>query len=122
MFDLDMRFDNAIAFYGSLRPGESNHWVVRDIPGVWIDGTVRGYVFEITWGRYEGHLGFAPDPDGHRVAVAVLVSSEWPSHLHKVDDFEGPGYERQAVSVTAADGDDDVIGEAAVYVFLTDRE
>ena len=27
-----MQFDNALAFYGTLRPGKSNHWLVREIP------------------------------------------------------------------------------------------
>ena len=32
-----------MAFYGTLRPGESNHYEVRSIPGTWRTGTVRGW-------------------------------------------------------------------------------
>ena len=39
----------------------------------------------------------------------------------KVDDFEGAGYERRPFPVYDVDGVE-VIGEAAVYEFLTDRE
>lgn len=116
----DMRLENAVAFYGTLRPGEPNHWLVRDIPGTWVAGVVRGYLFEVTWGRYEGYTGFIADPDGHKVPVAVLVSDDWASHVDKVDEFEGPGYERRPVTVLAADGTS-VIGESGVYEFLTDH-
>ncbi|MDH4279096.1 MAG: gamma-glutamylcyclotransferase [Acidimicrobiia bacterium] len=121
-----MQFDNALAFYGTLRPGESNHRLVRDIPGKWVEGVIRGYVFEVTWSSYEGYPGFVPDPDGHRIPVSVLVSDEWDRHVAKVDEFEGAGYERRPITVFGVDGDgadgDEVIGEAAVYEFLTDRE
>ena len=116
-----MRFDNALAFYGTLRPGESNHWLVRDIPGEWVEGVIRGYVFEVTWSGYEGYPGFVPDPDGHRIPVSVLISHEWDRHVAKIDEFEGDGYERRPFPVYDLDGIE-VIGEAAVYEFLTDRE
>ena len=120
-----MRFDNALAFYGTLRPGESNHWLVRAIPGTWVEGIIRGYVFEVTWSGYEGYPGFVPDPEGHRVPVSVLISDEWPLHVDKVDKFEGPGYRRRPMTVYTADGsagdaDAGKLGQAAVYEFLTD--
>ncbi len=122
----EMRFDNALAFYGTLRPGRSSHWVVRDVPGVWVPGVIRGYVFDITWGEYEGYPGFVADADGHRVSVSVLISDDWAAHVSKVDDFEGRGYRRRPLAVFAPDsgpdGDDVTIGQAGVYEFLTDME
>ena len=43
-----------MAFYGTLRPGESNHYEVRSIPGTWRTGTVRGWTYDITWGPANG--------------------------------------------------------------------
>ena len=90
----------ALAVYGTLAPGETNHWVLRSIKGVWSEGTVRGYAFEITWGPVEGYPGFTADADGHEVPVQVLESDELHRHWHTIDDFEGDGYERQILPVT----------------------
>lgn len=106
----------ALAVYGTLAPGETNHWVVRGIKGNWAEGTVRGYTFEITWGPVEGYLGFLADEDGNTVSVQVLESDELEKHWHTIDDFEGDGYERRVHSVTMADGR---TIDAWIYVALT---
>lgn len=107
----------SLATYGTLAPGESNHWVVSRIDGEWLEGTVTGYVFEITWGPAEGYLGFLPTPDGIEVAVAVLRSGVLSKRWREIDDFEGAGYERQHVEVTLTSGD---VITAWIYVALTD--
>ena len=107
----------ALAVYGSLAPGESNHWVLARIPGQWTTGTVRGYTFEITWGPAEGYPGFIPDPGGHFVPVHVLQSAALDRNWRTIDDFEGQGYERQAIRVQLADGQE---VNAQIYVTLTD--
>jgi gamma-glutamylcyclotransferase (GGCT)/AIG2-like uncharacterized protein YtfP len=106
----------ALAVYGTLAPGEPNHWIVSRLRGEWIDGTVNGYVFEIGWGPAEGYLGFVPD-DKARVEVKVLVSDDLDRHWHEIDDFEGPGYERVTTTVDLADGTQRF---ANIYVALTD--
>ena len=68
----------ALAVYGTLAPGEKNHWVLSRIGGEWCTGTVRGYTFEITWGAAEGYEGFVADESGGLVQVAVLRSSQLP--------------------------------------------
>ena len=50
-----------MAFYGTLRPGESNHYEVRSIPGTWRTGTVRGWTYDITWGPADGYPGMTLD-------------------------------------------------------------
>lgn len=94
----------ALAVYGSLRPGGANHWVINRIAGEWRTGTVDGWQFEITWGPAEGYDGFIADTHGSHVEVDVLISD----HLHKkwreIDDFEGPGYRRIAIEVVLDDG------------------
>lgn len=111
--------DTALAVYGSLRPGEANHWVVSRIPGEWVAGSVRGWAFEITWGPAEGYDGFVPDADGADTPVDVLLSEALPNRWREIDDFEGSGYERRAIEVQLADGR---VVDASIYVALTEVE
>ena len=111
----------ALAVYGTLRPGETNYYVVRDIPGEWVDATVRGYLYEITWGPAEGYPGLTLSNEGHLVPVSVLVSDVLDDHLWRVDRFEGQGYERRSAVVLDVGGST-VLGRAAVYEALTDIE
>lgn len=94
----------AFATYGTLAPGEVNHWVVRRIPGVWLSADVRGYRYELTWGPAEGYPGLTLSGDGHRVPVEVLVSTELERYWAELDRFEGPGYVRRGVELFTRGG------------------
>jgi len=107
----------ALAVYGSLAPGEPNHWVVSRISGDWVGGTVRGYLFDLTWGPADGYQGFLPDPDGGCVEVSVLLSPQLDQKWREIDDFEGPGYERRILPIVL-DGGREI--DAHIYVALTD--
>lgn len=95
---------DALAIYGSLRPGEPNHWVVKSLGGEWLTGAVRGWRFELSWGPAQGYDGFIANEAGNEVAVDVLVSDRLAKHWHEVDDFEGPGYQRVPINVVLDDG------------------
>lgn len=95
---------NALATYGSLAPGKQNHWVVSRLRGEWIEGSTKGWVFEIGWGPAEGWLGFIADESAPEVAVHVLVSNDLANRWREIDDFEGDGYRRRVIDVTLADG------------------
>ena len=103
--------------YGSLSPGEKNHWVIRGIDGEWVSGTVSGFEFEITWGPAEGYEGFLPDDNGNDVSVMVLRSDKLDKNWRTVDEFHGEGFVRQIVPITL--GDETVI-HAWIYAALTD--
>ncbi len=119
--ELQFNPEIALAAYGTLRPGEINHHVLKDMDGYWVDGIIKGYVFEVTWGGAEGFPGFYPDPDGHNVPVSVLVSEKWDRNWDRVDRFEGPGYRRIVVEVfDPASGES--LGKAQVYECLTDND
>lgn len=94
-----------LATYGTLMPGEENHWVVRNIAGTWSDGTVAGWAYPIGFGPAEGYPGFTVDPAGPDVAVAVLSCKPGvlERHWRDIDDFEGPGYRRIQVDVLGGD-------------------
>lgn len=108
----------SLAAYGTLRPGESNHWVVAHIDGQWRPGTVRGWTFTIGWGDAEGYPGFVADQAGQDVAVSVLTSDELDANLDAIDEFEGAGYRRGRIDVRL---DDDTTVEAWIYLAVTDN-
>jgi len=106
-----------LAVYGSLAPGEANHWVLSRIEGDWLQGTVFGHRFEITWGPAEGYDGFILDPDGSEVPVWVLRSTQLAEKWREIDEFEGEGYERLPVQITLAGG---MAAIAQMYLARTD--
>lgn len=113
----------AFATYGTLAPGQVNHWVVRHIPGVWLPAVVRGYRYELTWGPAQGYPGLTLDGNGHRVPVDVLVSTKLEQFWAELDRFEGPGYERRVVELFGRDGGADgadpiPLGTATVFESL----
>lgn len=106
-----------MAFYGTLRRGASNHYEVRSIPGDWHLATVRGWVYDITWGPADGYPGITLDADAPTTEVDVLESDELEKHLRRLDDFEGPGYRRIEVDVTLEDGT-----ETTAWIYEADPE
>ena len=40
--------------YGTLAPGESNHYMMTDIPGVWKTAYFKGIVLKKDWGKRHG--------------------------------------------------------------------
>jgi gamma-glutamylcyclotransferase (GGCT)/AIG2-like uncharacterized protein YtfP len=107
----------ALAVYGTLRRGGSNHWVIARIAGEWLRGTVRAYSFDITWGPADGYPGLIPHPEAPLVDVDVLISDELPRRWREIDDFEGAGFERRPIDVALDDG---TTLTAEIHVALTD--
>ncbi len=106
-----------MAFYGTLRQGAANHYEVRNIEGEWSTGTVRGWLYEITWGPADGFPGITLDAHAPPVEVDVLAGPGVEKNLGRIDDFEGPGYRRVSVAVTLLDGTllDGTVVEAEIY-------
>lgn len=108
-----------LATYGTLRPGEENHWVVRNIPGTWAEGSVRGWSYTLGFGPAEGYPGFTADAAGPPVAVSVLTTGAdtLAKHWRDIDDFEGPGYRRIEVDVDLDDGQ-----QRRAWIYETDPD
>lgn len=94
--------DNRLAVYGTLAPGQPNHHVVAGAGGSWLDGTVRGRLEIGGWGAALGHPGLVPDPAAEPIPVKLLVAADLPSHLARLDEFEGVDYARVRVPVELA--------------------
>ncbi|WP_369254730.1 gamma-glutamylcyclotransferase family protein [Geodermatophilus amargosae] len=109
-----MDAEHRLVTYGSLAPGRPNHSHVAELRGRWFRGTVRGRLVEEGWGAALGFPAMVLDPDGPVVDVQVLESADLPAHWSRLDEFEGPGYERVLVPVATDDGE----VEAHLYVHL----
>lgn len=102
--------------YGTLAPGRPNHHQLDGLNGRWLGGRVRGALVQQGWGAALGYPALILDPEGRAVEVQIFESPDLPSHWPRLDDFEGPGYQRVAVPVETADG----CLEASVYVYKPD--
>ena len=93
-----------LAVYGTLAPGRKNHWVLEGLKGTWSAGTVRGHLHQEGWGATEGYPALVHDESGPEVEVQVLESDELRAQWKRIDDFEGPGYQRSVVPVLLSSG------------------
>ncbi|MEM9562154.1 MAG: gamma-glutamylcyclotransferase [Actinomycetota bacterium] len=109
----------ALAVYGTLAPGESNHDVVAGIGGAWVPIAIRGHRFTARWRDTPGYPGFTPDPAGPIVEALALVADDLTGHWDRLDGFEGPGYRRVEIDVFEPGGNR-AVGRACVYQTLPD--
>jgi gamma-glutamylcyclotransferase (GGCT)/AIG2-like uncharacterized protein YtfP len=102
--------------YGTLAPGRPNHHQLDGLHGRWLEGRVRGTLVQQGWGAALGYPALILDPEGSTIEVQIFESADLPSHWPRLDDFEGPGYQRVAVPVETADGR----LESSIYVHKPD--
>lgn len=105
-----------LAVYGSLAPGQSNHHQLHGLAGRWIEGTVRGQLYQDGWGADLGYPGLVLDPGGPAVGVDLFDSPDLADHWIRLDEFEGSGYRRAVTTVSTAEGD----LLASIYVVTVD--
>lgn len=111
-----MNAECRLVAYGTLAPGRPNHHQLDGLKGRWLEGRVCGALVQQGWGAALGYPALVLDPDGPAVEVQIFESTDLPSHWSRLDDFEGPGYQRVAVPVETAHGR----LEASIYVFRPD--
>ena len=106
--ELDQRLDSPstrLAVYGSLAPGEQNHWVLSDLTGAWSPGSVRGVLHAEGWGASEGFPGMEWIPTAGELPLLVFTSDDLPRHWTRIDAFEGGDYSRILIPVDLHTGD-----------------
>ena len=52
----------ALIIYGSLAPGEKNHFVMQDIPGEWLNATIHACIEDNGWSTRTCLLYTSPSP------------------------------------------------------------
>lgn len=90
--------------YGTLAPGRPNAHVLADLDATWTPAQVRGHLVAQGWGAALGHPGLTPEESAPWVDGLLFESAELLDHWSRLDDFEGPGYERVLVSALLTDG------------------
>ncbi|MFL6046671.1 MAG: gamma-glutamylcyclotransferase [Propionibacteriaceae bacterium] len=101
-----------LATYGTLAPGRSNDHQLDGLEGHWLEGYVRARLIDACWGASLGFPAMILDPHGSAVRVHVFESADLPAHWSRLDDFEGPGYQRVVTTVQTSTGEID----ACIYV------
>jgi gamma-glutamylcyclotransferase (GGCT)/AIG2-like uncharacterized protein YtfP len=81
--------EERLIVYGSLAPGEANHFLLSGLIGDWYRCRIKGRM-----GQYRGFKSFRYDPEGPEHPAWILESSELPRVILDLDDFEGEEYER----------------------------
>jgi gamma-glutamylcyclotransferase (GGCT)/AIG2-like uncharacterized protein YtfP len=75
-------------------------------------GKVYGTLVDAGWGAGLGYPALILDPEGSAIDVHVFKSVDLAAHWSRLDNFEGPGYERVVTTVRSPAGDVD----AFIYV------
>ncbi len=81
--------ETKLIVYGSLVPGEANHFLLAGLTGQWHKCHIRGHM-----GQYRGFKSFRYDPKGPQHRAWLLESFELSRFITDLDDFEGEGYKR----------------------------
>jgi gamma-glutamylcyclotransferase (GGCT)/AIG2-like uncharacterized protein YtfP len=90
--------------YGTLAPGPPNHHQLDGLDGDSTTGWIHGHLKNEGWGADLGYPALVLDPEGATVDVDISHSEDLSMHWARLDDFEGPGYERILTTVQTADG------------------
>ena len=104
--------ETKLAIYGTLAPGEVNHSQIAGIPGIWVDGFVRGDLQHTGWGAEHGFPALGWRPDGEPVPAKLFVAPDLIRHWRRLDEFEGDGYRRILVIV---EDDNGILAIANLY-------
>ena len=93
-----------LATYGTLAPGHPNDHQLDELDGHWLEGYVQARLIDAGWGASLGFPAMILDPHGSPVHVHVFESADLPAHWSRLDDFEGPGYQRVVTTVQTPSG------------------
>ena len=90
--------------YGTLAPGRPNEHVLASVRGTWEPATVRGTLHPHGWGAAAGYPGIVLDEAAGEVHGLLFSSDHLAGEWARLDEFEGPGYERVLTTVRLEDG------------------
>lgn len=102
--------------YGTLRPGQSGHHLLKDLKGSWQPGTISGKLYPDGIGPTQGYPVVDIDDLSMTVPGQVFSSAELAQCWLRLDAYEGEGYRRVCVSVSVAGGE-----TLEAYVYALDK-
>ncbi len=91
--------NHGLFVYGTLAPGQRNAHVLSPLNGQWTEAKVRGRLKQLGWGSEFGYPGIVLDDTADWVSGHLFTSKELESHWQRLDDFEGPEYQRILIPV-----------------------
>jgi len=103
--------------YGTLRPGESNEKFLTNIPGKWMNASIRGIYFPTGYGATQGYPVLVPDENGQLIHGQVLEANFTQSHWQLLDDFETEAYERVLKTVVTEGG-----ASLSAFVYILNQD
>jgi gamma-glutamylcyclotransferase (GGCT)/AIG2-like uncharacterized protein YtfP len=68
---------DSLFVYGTLRPGHVNAYILEDIGGEWLAGSVKGTFYERGWGAAADFPGIVLDEEGTSVEGFLFLSPTW---------------------------------------------
>ncbi|MGB3752096.1 MAG: gamma-glutamylcyclotransferase family protein [Arcobacteraceae bacterium] len=89
--------------YGTLMPNCPNGYVLENIHGKFIPGTVRGYLRDAGWSASMGYPGIHLDENGDTIHGFLFSSSNLINHWDYLDEFEGEEFQRESVTIERYD-------------------
>ena len=104
---------NRLFVYGTLCPGRENAHILQPIAGTWAKGSVHGVVHILDWGPDQGLPAIVLDSEAPKVQGYLFTTEKLVDHWARIDDFEGPQYERVPVQVELESGEQT---QAWIYV------
>jgi gamma-glutamylcyclotransferase (GGCT)/AIG2-like uncharacterized protein YtfP len=91
---------NNLFVYGTLCPGERNHYLLADVQGDWYPATLQAVRTDRGWGSAKGYPGIelSDNPDDI-VHGWLLKAKDLTATIPQLDEFEGAGYQRVIVEI-----------------------
>lgn len=90
--------------YGTLKPGFTNHYILKNIGGTFFKATLYEFQFDRNWEKETGYLGLVESNKDSKVDGFLFVSKNLTQNLKVLDDFETDAYTRKIVTITLKDG------------------
>lgn len=92
--------ESRLFVYGTLAPGQPNEHILSGLRGTWRPATVTGDLVQSGWGADLGFPALTLRTDGPEVSGLLFTSDALADHWDRLDEFEGPGYDRVLAQAT----------------------
>ncbi len=89
--------------YGTLKPGCSNHNILKNIGGDCIKATLFGFELDNDWEKQTGYPGLIKSDAKSKVEGFLFVSENLNKNWDVLDSFETEAYSRKIVPITLND-------------------